>query len=484
MKKIIVGIVCFIIALVGGYFGLRFAVSEGLIKTKGEISFGEGFSEDDQEKYKALFNDKIKGDLTFSYESLKHLRETNGENEVAFLLDVLVPTTDFYSPATSISKDEFSQLVSSNDASVVSINELSPSRRLLKVDDDYYLDSFDGGAEFKYLIVKAEKIEDLDYVKDEITQQEFPNKENVLSFVQTGTTALSRGMNQKLNQIGDANYFSEKIGGFLSSFDLMHISNESSFSGMASSDNICSDERFFDVIKNIGVDIVELTGNHNLDCGVDDAISTIDKYDEVGIKVVGGGRNLEQAREELKLQNKQNNVTMLAYNQSTGGATDGEMPGANPYSAEDARTKISEAKSRGDGVIVDIQYYECSSYDSVTEDTTCDYADSSAGDQIGLFREIAEMGADVVVGTSAHQTQTFEKYGNSQIYYGLGNLFFDQSWWPGTTRSLGLIHYFYKNKLIQTRLFGTVYDSDLQTRLMTDEELNQFVTRLSNARPE
>ena len=132
---------------------------------------------------------------------------------------------------------------------------------------------------------------------------------------------------------------------------------------------------------------------------------------------------------------------------------------------------------------MDIQYYECSAYVATEEDTTCDYADSAAGDQIGFFRHLIDLGADIVVGTSAHQPQTFELYGDGAIYYGLGNLFFDQAWWPGTTRSLVLEHYFYNNKLLQTRINVTVYGSELQTSLMFEDMKNQFLERLISERP-
>ena len=94
-----------------------------------------------------------------------------------------------------------------------------------------------------------------------------------------------------------------------------------------------------------------------------------------------------------------------------------------------------------------------------------------------------ELGADMVVGTSAHQPQTFELYGDGVIYYGLGNLFFDQAWWPGTTRSLILSHYFYNGKLLQTKLVPTVYDQSLQTELLDAETAKWFLDRLISERP-
>ena len=89
----------------------------------------------------------------------------------------------------------------------------------------------------------------------------------------------------------------------------------------------------------------------------------------------------------------------------------------------------------------------------------------------------------MVVGTSAHQPQTFELYGDGVIYYGLGNLFFDQVWWPGTTRSLILSHYFYKGKHLQTKVVPTVYDSAMQTKLMDEETTKWFLERLIKVRP-
>ena len=62
-------------------------------------------------------------------------------------------------------------------------------------------------------------------------------------------------------------------------------------------------------------------------------------------------------------------------------------------------------------------------------------------------------------------------------------LFFDQVWWPGTTRSLVLAHYFYNSKLLQTKIVPTVYDNSMQTTLMNEETNQWFLNRLVTARP-
>ena len=229
--------------------------------------------------------------------------------------------------------------------------------------------------------------------------------------------------------------------------------------------------------------MVELTGNHNQDCGNQAALDSIDMYEENNIKIVGGGRNATEAKVPLELSQKGTNITMLGFNQSTGGSTLGSTPGANQYYENVAAEQIKEAKARGDFVIVDVQYYECAAYASEYEDPICDKANSSAGDQIGFFRHLIDLGADVVVGTSAHQAQTFELYKDGVIYYGLGNLFFDQVWWPGTTRSLILTHYFWNGKLLNTRITPTVFDSKMQVKLMDEEGAEWFINRLNQVRP-
>ena len=196
---------------------------------------------------------------------------------------------------------------------------------------------------------------------------------------------------------------------------------------------------------------------------------------------MGGGKTAGEAAEPLLIEKKGTNITFLAYNQSTAGATYDNTPGANQYYEENAREEIRKAKERGDFVIVDVQYNECTMYASETEDATCDRANSAAGNQVGMFRGLVEMGADVVVGTSAHQPQTYELYKDEAIYYGLGNLFFDQVYWLGMTRSLILAHYFYQGKLLQTRVIPTVYDSSFRTRIM--ENPRWYIERLLSVRP-
>ena len=473
-KFFLTSLVIFVVVFGAAFVGIQFLTKTGIFKVPGVVRYEESELLPEQvELIKGIFTDEVELDKDVTI-TTRNTTEYPDLKEGEYIYDITVPVTDFYD--TRNDRNEFEQ------AEIISVNDLDFTKKLLSVDGEYYLDTFDKGAFYNVINFDSEKFEEeIKPLVDSTFNKTWPERSNVLTMAQTGVTALSRGMNQKLNAVGDAKYFSENIADFLKSFDITHTSNESSFSEMATSENICSDPRFVDLLVDIGLDVVELTGNHNQDCGDEAARKTIDIYNENNIKVVGGGKTAEEAAKPLNLNEKGTNITFLAYNLSTGGITLDDTPGANQYVEEDAVSNINAAKARGDTIIVDIQYYECSAYVSETEDNTCDYANSAAGDQVGFFRHLIDLGADIVVGTSAHQPQTYELYGDGVIYYGLGNLFFDQAWWPGTTRSLVLAHYFYNGKLLQTKVVPTVYDTNYQTKVLENPEW--FINRLLSERP-
>lgn len=494
-SQIIAVIITFVVVALAVLFGILLVTKKGIFHEPGKIIFAteelpkvpettdpdsyttiDPVTEVGQDFINENLQDvELSSDLTiYTKTTIKKLTD----DTAAVLYQILLPTTDFYNTTISVTPEV------AKTKNLVSVWGLTSEQRLLAINDNYYLDTLTSGAFFEYYILEGNE-EDIAKVKAalEAKIQAFPTSDEILTFAQTGVTALSRGMTRKLAQVGDAQFFTANIGEYLSHFDLTHTSNESSFSTAANDRNICSKPEMIDAITSSGIDIIELTGNHNQDCGDQAAIETIDLYQNLGIKTVGGGKTADEAAIPLEISDKGTNITMLAYNYSTGGYTTDNTPGANFYTAEKAQSDIAAAKERGNFVIVDVQFFECNSYVNTAEDTTCDYANSSAGDQIGFFRHLIDLGADVVVGTSAHQPQTFELYNNGAIYYGLGNLFFDQSWWPGTTRSIILVHYFLNGQLVQTRLVPTVYDQTYQTKLMETQDAEAFLARLVKVRP-
>lgn len=475
-KRFLPKVLLFLFVAAGVFVGTQYVTGTGLFKKPGIVIYEESVTEAEKtflSQYLEAEEVWLDHDVTISAEfSLSPL-----DQPTALLYDVLVPIADFYESSSTIAS-------TNPNLQLVSINSLTFNQKLLALDDQYYFDHFDAGAFFRYFhITSADSTQAIELIQPHLST--FPTKDTVLSFAQTGVTAFSRRMNTMINSTGP-DYFAAKIKDFLNSKDLTHLSNEASFHPSAPTNPagtvICSKPAFIDAITAVGADIIELTGNHNNDCGFQANLDTLTKYQELGIRTVGGGANAEEAAKPLLINEKNQNITLLAYNQSTGGTTTGNRPGANAYSEAKVTADITAAKARGDFVIVDIQYYECYCYpNGYVEYPPCDRATWGYNQQ-GFFREIIDLGADVVVGTQAHQPQTYELYGNGVIYYGLGNLFFDQYMWPGTSRGLILTHYFYNNQLVQTRLSPTVFDKALQVRLMNEQESAWLLKRLSQAR--
>ena len=166
----------------------------------------------------------------------------------------------------------------------------------------------------------------------------------------------------------------------------------------------------------------------------------------------------------------------------TGAIATSTHAGANSYSESKMESDIQEAKEKADIVIVDFQFQECYSYPSSDVIYPVCYKPLSYPDQKGVFRLAVTYGADIVVGVQAHQPQTYELYGDGVIFYGLGNLYFDQTPWIGTRQGMVLTHYFYNGEHIQTKITPTIYENDMQTRIATEEEGDLLLELLRDAR--
>ncbi|OGC44856.1 hypothetical protein A3J98_01980 [candidate division WS6 bacterium RIFOXYC1_FULL_33_10] len=272
--------------------------------------------------------------------------------------------------------------------------------------------------------------------------------------------------------------------------DLTHVSNEVSFvegcavySGM----RFCSNPKYIETLKASGVDIVELTGNHNNDFGASNNANTINTYKELGWDYFGGGLNIQDASKILYKEVKGSTVAFVGYNYydtmlgSLAIAGDSRA-GANSYSVEKLTKDILEAKENADIVIVTFQFQECYCYPSSDVIYPICYKPLSSPDQKGVFRKAIDLGADVVIGTQAHQPQTYEVYKEGLIFYGLGNLYFDQYRWIGTRQGLILSLYVQDGKLIQAKLTPTLMGRDLIPKIAKESDSNLLLNLLKSAR--
>ena len=392
--------------------------------------------------------------------------------------------SDYFEPfVTRIAGVDDSDGLSSTDSAITFIpfEDVSTSVKVISIEGNYFLDEFNGGAVHRVVSFDGEGSSSLAMFQIERMSEKDVFKTNI-----TGVTALTREMQNKLDEVKDPLFFSDKIGDFLADADLTHVSNEVSFKEPCAYSRtlFCSPPEFIETLKASGVDLVELTGNHNNDLGDNFNTETINQYHDLGMGTVGGGLNAEEAAKPFTVSEDGTNLAFLAYNYpdsiGSGAIATETKAGANSFDFEKIEKDIAEAKVSSDSVIVNVQFWECYAYpDGYIEFPKCD---KPIGEQEATFKKIVDLGADMVVGSSAHQPQTWEYYKGKPIYYGLGNMYFEQTQWPGTERGLVLSNYYVAGEHVQTKITPTVYGKDFQPRLMNDEEANYLLGRLNEAR--
>jgi hypothetical protein len=298
------------------------------------------------------------------------------------------------------------------------------------------------------------------------------NPQKLASVILTGTTALTRGTGVLMDEKGVA-YPSEAIGDLLRSADITHISNEISFKKNCelekSGTKFCSKVPYFDLLKLIGTDVVELTGNHVMDYGAEPFLETLALYSGNGMQYYGGGPNLQSAGTPLKLDVKGNRIAFIGCNAvgpDTDLATD-TSPGSNPCDMSIMKLKIAELKSEGYNPIVTFQHME-----------VCQT--NPEPPQRGDFFKTVQAGAVIVSGSQAHCPQNYEFIGDTFVHYGLGNLFFDQM--DKIERMAFIDQYlFYDNRLLGVNPIGIIRVDEAQPQLMTGEELQNFINKYYSA---
>lgn len=283
--------------------------------------------------------------------------------------------------------------------------------------------------------------------------------------IMTGVTAISRTSAFKIDAAGDPALPARKVADVLAAADITHVSNEVPFTDsckpVLGTLQLCSKPPYIEALKLAGVDLISSTGNHMNDYGIQAFSDTLDLFDKDGFKVFGGGRNDKEASRVLVVEDHGNKLAFLGMN-SFGPvsvwATD-TRPGAQKYDAAQLKKEIDEARQKADVVFVDMQ-----------ADETYEYEPDGAN--VTMFRDAIAKGADVVTGVQAHQPQAieFSPNGAKAIFYGLGNLFFDQMQSDNVRQGLVLRHTIYNGRLIQTEILPTLLEDYVQPRWATPAE--------------
>ncbi len=291
----------------------------------------------------------------------------------------------------------------------------------------------------------------------------------------TGVTALVRATAYTMETKG-VTYPANDIRELMRAADITHISNEIPFFTGCDFPNpsrsklvFCSDPKYIELLKDVGTDIVELTGNHFADYGAAAMLETLDIYNRNGIPYYGGGADLEDALKPALLSHNGNQIAFIGCNPVDLGrppvATENK-PGAAPCRHSYLVNTIEDLDELGYVVIATFQHFEY-------------YSPEARPNQLEDFHRVADAGASIVSGSQAHFAQVMEFYDDSFIHYGLGNLFFDQMgdipYHPGIRREFIDRYTIYNGKLISVELLTAMLVDHSRPRWMTPEERASFL---------
>ncbi len=190
--------------------------------------------------------------------------------------------------------------------------------------------------------------------------------------------------------------------------------------------------------------------------------------------------NIDEACAPLRWEHNGNTfafIAVLAFDPAFAWATD-ELPGTCYYYDQKQRIldSIAELRPQVDVLAVELQYLET-------------YNAFPTPQQVTEFRELRDLGVDIVTGVQSHVPQAMEPYAPSAerapsvIVYGLGNLFFDQMWSWETRTELMARHTIYEGRLISTEVLTAVLEDFAQPRWATPVERADILNRIFNGAP-
>jgi poly-gamma-glutamate synthesis protein (capsule biosynthesis protein) len=237
----------------------------------------------------------------------------------------------------------------------------------------------------------------------------FCRNANEISLVFGGDVMLGRGVRTAMDQGLYKNPF-EKIVPILSKTDFSMANLE-----MALDENCKPIEKKYSlyggsaaqaVLSGSGLKAVSLANNHSIDCGCEGFEHTAEMVSQAGLLAVGEGLKIFKV--------KGTRLGIMGF-VDTGFEGDQLARTCKPsiFFSPAALTQVGEAKKQVDVLVVMMHWGD------ETEKTP-------SSRQKLVAHELADAGADIIIGSGPHFLQVSEEYNKALIAYSLGNLVFDQ----------------------------------------------------------
>ena len=173
------------------------------------------------------------------------------------------------------------------------------------------------------------------------------------------------------------------------------------------------------IMQEMGIDLVTLANNHALDYGRDAMLDTMKTLDDAGIRHIGAGQDLNQAKTPAVVELNGRTFAFIGATRvipEADWAAGEAWPGL--FSAYDGGAQLAEevkaAKQQADYVIVYVHW-------GIEREEMPNEVQKS------IAHRLVDAGADLVLGAHPHVLQGLEYYHGTPIAYSLGNFVFGSS---------------------------------------------------------
>lgn len=226
-----------------------------------------------------------------------------------------------------------------------------------------------------------------------------------------------------------------------------------------------------------GIALINIATNHIKNCGLPDCgdrafLDTLRALKAAGIRVVGGGRNLDEALEPAVVDLQGVRFGFAGWSALERRYYAGpNTPGTAPLTREAVTESFRRAREQGAQVLIALPHWG----------PEYDFTPSHLQRQTA--RMLVDLGADVVVGNHPHVVQGIERIGDVPVFYSLGSFLFDQTWGIHTRESVLLRMTFEGPRLVSWSLIPLVYDEEGVIHLAQGERAEEILGHIQANTP-
>jgi poly-gamma-glutamate capsule biosynthesis protein CapA/YwtB (metallophosphatase superfamily) len=299
----------------------------------------------------------------------------------------------------------------------------------------------------------------------------------------TGVIVPARCVQAAIDARGDAEYLYDEVRHLISTADLAvgtlntTLSDASAHTGCIETFLLTSDGRSAVAMANAGFDLMSVATNHIMNCAGDSCgmgytlafSDTLDNLRLNSILPFGAGLTHAEAMQPVVVEVEGVRFSFVSLGMVNEAVFAGEnWPGIAVLNDDNLRAAIAAARADAD-VVIAMPHWGPED-DSIPDDNQMHYA------QVAV-----EAGADLVVGNHTHVVQAIEHFDGVDVFYGLGNFIFDQTWDLAHQQGVILLVHFEGTQYLGYELIPTHVDGDGTVHIAGEAEAAQILERIEDA---